>query len=99
MINLKSFRVILLTFAIFGSYAASAHDSHTHSAPWQACENKQKSAQCSFTNGDDDLFKGSCQVFTDTLMCVRNQPIIHVETLDKKLKEKAKKVTGVDLHN
>lgn len=92
MINLNSLGIALATFTLFGSFAANAHDSHTHSAPWQACENKKKLAQCSFTNGDGDIFKGSCQVFSETLMCVRNQPIIHADALEKKGKVKAEKV-------
>ena len=70
---------------------ANAHDSHTHTAPWQACENIQKTEQCSYTNGDGDLFKGTCQLFNKVLMCVRNQPIIYVEDLAKKAKSKGKK--------
>ena len=63
--------------------SASAHDSHTHQAPWQACAEKQIKKACSYTNGDEDLFKGSCQLFNEVLMCVRNEPIIHFEDLSK----------------
>lgn len=79
---------------LLGSFFANAHDSHTHSAPWQACESKQKSAQCSYTNGENDLFKGSCQLFSETLMCVRNQPIIHADAQVKKTEKLVEKTDG-----
>ena len=87
--NINNLVYVILTTVLL-STVVSAHDSHTHKAPWQACEEKQKSDQCSFTNGDDDLFKGTCQSFKKTLMCVRNQPIIHAEDLVKKTKEQLK---------
>jgi hypothetical protein len=68
--------------------SASAHDSHTHQAPWQACAEKQIKDACSYTNGDKDLFKGSCQLFNEALMCVRNEPIIHFEDLTKAAQKK-----------
>ncbi|AWB58691.1 hypothetical protein [Colwellia sp. Arc7-D] len=80
----NKFLIIAASLMLLSSFVASAHDSHTHSAPWQACESKQKSAQCSYTNGENDLFKGSCQMFSETLMCVRNQPIIHADAQGKK---------------
>lgn len=79
---------------LLGSFFANAHDSHTHSAPWQACESKQKSAQCSYSNGENDLFKGSCQLFSETLMCVRNQPIIHADAQAKSAKKLVEKTVG-----
>ena len=86
LINLVSVTSIML---ISSTLTVCAHDSHTHTAPWQACEQKQKTEQCAYTNGDEDLFKGSCQLFSDKLMCVRNEPIIHAkknkQVLDDKL--------------
>jgi hypothetical protein len=71
--------------------SASAHDSHTHTAPWEACEHMKKSKQCAYINGDGDLFQGTCQLFSDVLMCVRNQPIIHVKDLAKEIEEAKRK--------
>ena len=62
-----------LLFSI--TFTVQAHDSHTHEAPWQACETKQVASQCSYTNGAGDLYKGTCQTFQEALMCVRNKPI------------------------
>jgi hypothetical protein len=80
----------LLTLAIAALYLmpAMAHDSHVHKAPWQACEQKQKSQQCSYHNGAGDLFKGTCQLFSKVLMCARNQPIIYADKLAKQAKQK-----------
>ncbi|TYK65113.1 hypothetical protein [Colwellia echini] len=75
----KQLAVISL-FLLSSLFTVSAHDSHTHSAPWQACETKAKAEQCSYTNGAGDLFKGSCQLFSESLMCVRNEPIIYAKT-------------------
>lgn len=63
---------------------AIAHDSHTHTAPWKACSAKKKEDLCAYKNGQDDLFKGSCQSFHQQLMCVRNQPIIYAKAFEKK---------------
>jgi hypothetical protein len=80
--------VTFFTMLFFSVSTVNAHESHTHTALWQACEDKQKAEICSYTNGDGDLFKGTCQLFSETLMCVRNQPIIPVEDLAKKAKNK-----------
>lgn len=86
--NIKNLVAVVLTIVFSSVFTVSAHDSHTHTAPWKACEEKKKSEQCSYTNGDEDLFKGSCQLFSESLMCVRNQPIIYAEELAKDVKKK-----------
>ena len=68
--------LLIALLAMMLSTTAEAHDGHVHKAPWQACETKQLSNACSYENGNGDLFRGSCQLFTGTLMCVRNQPIV-----------------------
>jgi len=91
---------VVLTTVLSSIMTVSAHDSHNHKAPWQACEEKKKLERCSYTNGDDDLFKGSCQLFSEVLMCVRNQPIIHAEDVAKKgKKEQIAKDTAYLLHS
>jgi len=54
---------------------ANAHDGSLFKAPWEACADKELAENCSFTNANNDLYKGSCQLMSDALMCVRNQPI------------------------
>ena len=92
----NNFPIIAVSLMLLSTFVASAHDSHTHSAPWQACESKKKSAQCSYTNGENDLFKGSCQMFSETLMCVRNEPIIHKEDLAENANKLANKASGIE---
>jgi hypothetical protein len=57
--------------------SVNAHQGQTHKAPWQSCEGAQKEDKCSYTNHSGDLYKGSCQLFSEALMCVRNEPIIY----------------------
>lgn len=84
--NLKKYSCIVMV--LFSIFSVNAHDSHTHEAPWQACEQKQKSQQCSYNNGAGDLFKGTCQLFSKVLKCVRNEPIISANELAKQAKQK-----------
>lgn len=72
---MKRLSIILLLISSF-SLSIFAHEGHIHKAPWEACEKKQKEDNCSYVNGDNDLFRGSCQYFSNKLMCVRNKPII-----------------------
>lgn len=57
---------------------AYAHENHNE-APWAACEAQQQNSSCEFSDGHGDLYRGSCQVFSDSLMCVRNQPIVRAD--------------------
>lgn len=52
-----------------------AHGVHNE-APWTACSAQERNASCSYSDGHGDLYRGSCQLFSDKLMCVRNQPIV-----------------------
>lgn len=85
--NINSLSAIVFIMLMSSPTTIHAHDSHTHAAPWQACEEKNKSSQCSYTNGENDLFKGTCQLFSDTLMCVRNQPIIRAKKPTKSIQK------------
>ena len=82
--------IIVLSALLFNVSVVNAHDSHTHKAPWQACEQKQKAQQCSYNNGVGDLFIGTCQSFQKQLTCVRNKPIIYASELAKNAKQKIK---------
>lgn len=59
-------------------FPAYAHENH-NAAPWAACEAQKRDSSCAFTDGHGDLYRGSCQVFSGSLMCVRNQPIVRNE--------------------
>lgn len=75
----------LLTFGMVSTFIVSslsvlAHSGHTHKAPWEACFDAEKDQACEYKNGNKDIFKGTCQLFSERLMCVRNQPIIKAES-------------------
>ena len=70
--------LVLLAFPVL------AHKGHSHKAPWEACLGTQKDQACEYKNANKDLFKGTCQVFSERLMCVRNSPIIKAETIMNK---------------
>jgi len=84
---------------IMGITTANAHDSHTHEAPWQACAQKQIKEECEYTNGSKDLFKGSCQLFNKSLMCVRNEPILYFKDLSTKAKEQVRTHANKEVHS
>lgn len=90
---IKSLVLIALSLTLFTFLTAHAHESHTHKAPWQACKTKKLTQQCEFENGKKDLHKGTCQLFSGSLMCVRNQPIIHAEVINKRISTKAESET------
>ncbi|QDE31892.1 hypothetical protein [Shewanella polaris] len=83
--NLK----LLYTAAVLGVLCSTclpalAHEEHVFKAPWNACADAVKTQQCAYTNVNGDLFKGTCRVFSEALMCVRNQPIITAENVTLK---------------
>ena len=65
---------ICLVAASF-SQSLLAHSGNANDVAWQACEAKAASDQCSFQNANEDTYRGTCQLMSDSLMCVRNQPI------------------------
>lgn len=66
--------VIRLVVAAFSS-SLSAHSADTNKVAWQACDTKVVSENCSFENANSDVYRGTCQLMSDSLMCVRNRPI------------------------
>lgn len=72
-------RIAVLTSCLLVSLAnqAFAHSGGNHNpAPLEACSELSKAAACSYTNHHGDLYKGTCRVFSDALLCVRNEPIV-----------------------
>lgn len=47
------------------------------------CSDKLLRDKCSYLNKRGDLYRGSCQLFSETLMCVRSLPIVKAESNDK----------------
>lgn len=63
------------------SHSVWPHTADVNQVAWQACESKPVSQQCEFKNADHDVYRGTCQLMSDAMMCVRNQPIErHTET-------------------
>lgn len=60
--------------------AASAHQGHTHSAPWEVCEAQTLGDPCQWEDAEQSLYIGTCRGVSDALICVRNQPIQKPET-------------------
>lgn len=57
------------------SSAVQAHSGTPNNAAWEACDGKPKSAYCQYTGFHDDIYKGTCQQMSESMLCVRNQPI------------------------
>ena len=54
---------------------ASAHASILNNEARLVCENSMRSDSCEYTNNHEDIYRGTCQMMSDKLLCVRNQPI------------------------
>ncbi len=77
---MRIFRWPLISLAMLAlsTSAVFAHGIH-NKAPWAACEAQERGASCAYTDGHDDLYRGSCQLISNALLCVRNQPIVRQE--------------------
>lgn len=53
----------------------SAHSAGTAKVAWDVCYAKDVSQACEFENAAGDIYRGTCQTMSGSLMCVRNQPI------------------------
>jgi len=58
----------------------SAHASILNNDAWQVCENRTRSNSCEYTDNHENIYRGTCQVMSDKLLCVRNQPIEKADT-------------------
>lgn len=66
---------LLCVAALAFSSAATAHDGHGSTLPWEACAEAELGAACSFESGAHMLHVGTCRSMSGALMCVRNQPL------------------------
>ncbi len=64
-----------LLAAVAPGGAAFGHADHVDNAAWTACEAAALADACEYTDHDDDLYRGSCRLVSDALLCVRNRPI------------------------
>lgn len=72
----------IFTLIIINTSSLIGHNSHSNKASYKACEQKQQNNKCFYTNSHKDLFKGSCQIFSQKLVCVRNKPIVRERKLN-----------------
>jgi len=80
--NLKDiFSSTTLSLLLVTSYA-HAHSGHLNEKAVSVCENKVRSDTCQYEGGHHDLYIGSCQYMSTTLMCVRNQPIQQIDSTE-----------------
>ena len=52
-----------------------AHSAIINNEAWLVCENQTRSDACEFTDNHDSIYRGTCQLMSEKLLCVRNQPI------------------------
>lgn len=65
--------VVLLASA---SRPALAHSGHTDRAPWDACSGRSLGERCAWDDAAHDLHVGTCRSVAQSLVCVRNKPVI-----------------------
>lgn len=66
---------LLGALCITFSTTAIAHDGHTNDKPWLACDARQIGDSCAYKNSANDVYRGTCRLMQEHLICVRNQPI------------------------
>ncbi|MEL0660377.1 hypothetical protein V6255_14655 [Psychromonas arctica] len=67
---------------LFTTTLVQAHSGPLSEIAVKACDVKSRSQSCQYENDHQNLYIGSCQYMSETLMCVRNQPIQKIETND-----------------
>ena len=55
--------------------SALAHDGSVHAEPWEVCAEATLGDDCTWSNAQHDIYRGTCRSMSDRLLCVRNQPI------------------------
>ena len=73
-LNNSLFMLIAILALLTTSYA-QAHSGPLNEIAIKACAAKERSQACQYEGGHNDLYIGSCQYMSSTLMCVRSQPI------------------------
>lgn len=57
------------------SSLAFAHEGHFTNVAWAACAQESLGDACSFEDGAQNLYRGSCRSMSGALVCVRNRPL------------------------
>jgi hypothetical protein len=72
-----------------------AHAGHYNKAPYDACVDLSVNASCEYTDVNETvLYVGTCQVFSDVNMCVRNKPLVFLKKKATEVKPIAAEATA-----
>lgn len=71
-LSMHSVVLIIASLALQSNAHQGSHDD----APITACKEKKLANLCEYSNHAGDMYRGTCRSFSDTLMCVRNKPVI-----------------------
>ncbi len=72
-----TFSAILLR-GLLGQGEVLAHKGHGDATPWKAHETASLNDSCEWKNSENDRHIGTCRQVQESLVCVRNQPIVKV---------------------
>ncbi|MDO6567624.1 hypothetical protein Q4561_11200 [Alteromonas sp. 1_MG-2023] len=76
---LASFCAMPILMVMLCSSVVLAHSGHIHDDAVLACKAKTKGDTCSYIVADTKRYKGSCQIFNENRLCVRNKPIEYLQ--------------------
>lgn len=70
----------LLAAMLVAPKLGHAHEGHGDRAPWDACDEHELGATCAWDGAHHDRYIGTCREVSETLVCVRNKPIVPAQT-------------------
>ena len=59
---------------------AYAHRGHHDDTSQLACAQREVRQSCAYIMSQSQLYRGTCQLIANTQMCVRNKPILSLDT-------------------
>tara|TARA_R110001583_G_scaffold26533_8_gene95541 strand:- start:937 stop:1242 length:306 start_codon:yes stop_codon:yes gene_type:complete len=71
----NSLFILIATLSLLTTSYVQAHSGPLNEIAIKVCDTKKRSQACQYEGGHNDLYIGSCQYMSTTLMCVRSQPI------------------------
>ena len=71
----NSLFMLITSLSLLTTSYVQAHSGPLNEITIKVCDAKKRSQACQYEGGHNDLYIGSCQYMSTTLMCVRNQPI------------------------
>ena len=69
-----------MLFGVVLSISTYAHQGSSTAEPRLACVEKTLGTACEWKDGHDALYIGSCRKVSESLLCVRNKPIVYPKT-------------------